>query len=245
MSLLRKIYKTLALARWDNPPRLMIEQFVANAAHKIGRGSLVLDAGAGECMYASAFSHCRYISYDKAIGDSSWDYTRLSVIGDMTALPFREGSFDAILSTQTLEHVSEPQLVIAQMAALLKPGGCLYLSVPFLGDPLHQEPYDFYRYTKYSLEHLLEHARLSSVSILPMGGLGILFCCYFWFFVIYHLSEPFAPLPRGWLAQMMRKSARIPMLFLARLCTAFVMVCSNKDIASNKFTYGYTVIAQK
>ena len=132
-----------------------------------------MDASAGECLYASAFEHCNYISYDRAIGDISWDYTKLNVLGDMTALPFKEATFDSILCTQTLEHISVPWLVIREMAVLLS-GGWLYLTVPFLGDPLHQEPYDFYRYTKYSLKHLLKNAGLFPVSILPWGVPG--FC---------------------------------------------------------------------
>jgi SAM-dependent methyltransferase len=158
MNLIERLYRTVSRSRWESPPRLLVDRFVAKIAQELATGSWILDAGAGECIYASAFCHCNYISCDQAIGDPSWNYRRVTVVGDLASLPFRECAFDAVLCTQTLEHVSEPQLVVREMAMLLKPGGRLYLTVPFLGDPLHQEPYDFYRYTKYSLKRLVENA---------------------------------------------------------------------------------------
>lgn len=245
MNSINRLYKTLALSRWDNPPRLIIDRFVACVAQQIRDGSWILDAGAGECVYAAAFSHCHYISCDRAIGDASWDYSRLSVVGDIGALPFRRGSFDVVLSTQTLEHVSEPHAVVQEMAALLKPGGRLYMTVPFLGDPLHQEPYDFYRYTKYSLSHLLEKAGLSPVSISPIGSIWFLLCCYFWFFVVYEMSSEFARKKRTFLLRVATLVVRTALLLFARLCTMLVVVFRGIDVASDKFTYGYTAMAQK
>jgi len=245
MNSIKRICKRLALSRWDNPPRLLIDQFVNRIAQQIGVGAWILDAGAGECVYAPAFAQCHYISCDRAIGDVSWDYSRLSVIGDIGALPFRQASFDVVLCTQTLEHVTDPHVVLREMAALLKPGGKLYLTVPFLGDPLHQEPYDFYRYTKYSLSHLLDKAGLSPVSISPIGGIWFLFCCYFWFFVVYEVSSEFAGKRGTFLPRVTRLVFRTTLLLFARLCTMLVIVFRGIDVGSDKFTYGYTVMAQK
>jgi hypothetical protein len=142
--------------------------------------------------------------------------------------------------------MSEPQLVIREMAMLLKSGGRLYLSVPFLGDPIHQEPYDFYRYTKYSLKRLVENAGLSLVSISPLGGVWFLFCCYFWWFsIIYKVSTKIVPTPKMRPARMIRVIVRAIIVFFARFCTMLVMILSRTDVASDRFTYGYTVIAQK
>jgi hypothetical protein len=90
MKSIERIYKTVTLSRWENPPRLLVDRFVTKIAQEVAKGSWILDAGAGECIYAPAFSHCNYISCDRAIGDLSWDYRRVSVVGDLASLPFRK-----------------------------------------------------------------------------------------------------------------------------------------------------------
>jgi SAM-dependent methyltransferase len=187
-SLRRRLYRTVALSKWDNPPRLLLDRFVQETARETKGGARILDAGAGECRHAEVFSHCAYVACDRAVGDASWDYGRLDVLADLEALPFRPESFDAILCSQTLEHVPEPQHALREMSAVLKPNGRLILTVPFLGDPLHQEPYDFYRYTPYALRRLLAGAGLRPLVLAPIGGIWFLLCCYLWFFVVYELS---------------------------------------------------------
>jgi len=46
------------------------------------------------------------------------------VMGDAESLPFKNGSFEVVLSTGLLEHFPDPQLVVNEMARVLKPGGC-------------------------------------------------------------------------------------------------------------------------
>jgi len=47
---------------------------------------------------------------------------------DGASLPFKDGSFDAVVSLQVLEHVKSPQSVIAEMARVVKPGGRFFVS---------------------------------------------------------------------------------------------------------------------
>jgi SAM-dependent methyltransferase len=54
--------------------------------------------------------------------------------GDVTALPFANGSFDSILSLDVLEHVPEYRAALREFARVLRPGGTLVLSVPFYAD---------------------------------------------------------------------------------------------------------------
>src|SRR5581483_6584928 len=70
---------------------------------------------------------------------------------------------------QVLEHVAEPQKVITELHRVLRPGGSLFLTVPLVGE-LHEEPYDFYRYTPYGLRHLFERAGFVVDSIAPRNG---------------------------------------------------------------------------
>jgi SAM-dependent methyltransferase len=109
------------------------------------------------------------VAVDLAIGDAAWDYGRLDVVADLTRLPFPDGCFDHVLTTQTLEHLAEPGRFLAEAARVLAPGGRLWLTAPQC-QKLHQEPHDYYRYTRYGLAYLLEKAGLVVESIEPQGG---------------------------------------------------------------------------
>jgi SAM-dependent methyltransferase len=132
-------------------------------------GARVLDAGAGEGNHSQQFAKHRYCGVDLGIGDASWDYSRLNVIGDLEKLPFRCESFAACLNVVTLEHVREPKAVLAELARVLAPGGRLLLIAPHEWEE-HQQPHDYYRYTRYGLEYLLAQAGFSEIQIEPVGG---------------------------------------------------------------------------
>jgi SAM-dependent methyltransferase len=235
MSLGAKLRRAVTLARWDHPQRILVDGFVARVAQEVPPNARILDAGAGECRYARAFVHCNYVACDRAVGDAEWDYTRIDVVADLASLPFRKATFDAILCSHVLEHCAEPAAVLQDMATVLKAGGRLYMSVPFLGDPIHQEPYDFFRYTHYGLRHIIENAGLIPVSIRPMGGVFFLICSSLWWCaVVYRISN--------------RNKLRIietGMLLVARFCTMLTMALRQTESACRHFTCGYGVIAEK
>jgi SAM-dependent methyltransferase len=143
---------------------------VREFADSLPERSLVLDAGAGEGSYAHLFKRQRYVALDLGIGDETWDYSKLDVLGDLSALPFPDRSFDAALNIVTLEHVKEPARVICELSRVLKAGGKLVLVAPHEWEE-HQEPHDYYRYTRYGLKHLLSQAGFKNVLINPVGGI--------------------------------------------------------------------------
>ncbi len=146
-----------------------IEDAVAEFAGSLKPASRVLDAGAGEGNYQSHFAKHRYCGLDLGIGDAGWDYSRLDVLGDLSRIPFSDASFDACLNIVTLEHVREPAAVICELARVLRPGGKLLLIAPLEWEE-HQQPHDYYRYTRYGLEYLLGRAGFEDVRIEPVGG---------------------------------------------------------------------------
>jgi SAM-dependent methyltransferase len=146
-----------------------IDDAVAALANALPAGARILDAGAGEGKYARHFARQRYCGVDLAVGDAAWDYSRLDVLADLTALPFRAGVFDAALNAVTLEHLREPALALAEIARTLAPGGKLLLAAPHEWE-VHQQPHDYFRYTRYGLEYLLEKAGLKIVEIRAVGG---------------------------------------------------------------------------
>jgi SAM-dependent methyltransferase len=103
------------------------------------------------------------------VGDAAWDYTRLDVRADLTALPFREGVFDAAINVVTLEHLPEPGRALAEIARALAPGGRLLIAAPHEWE-VHQAPHDYFRFTRYGLVYLLEKAGLETVELRAVGG---------------------------------------------------------------------------
>ena len=75
----------------------------------------------------------------------------VDVIGSALRLPFADASFELVHSAAVLEHVREPQTMIAEMHRVLAPGGHVYTEVPFL-QHFHAYPNDFQRYTTKGLE---------------------------------------------------------------------------------------------
>ena len=76
---------------------------------------------------------------------------RETVVADMRALPFSDGSFASVLSVQSLEHVPDPDRVLAEAARVLEPGGVAVFVTPnrlTLGradeiiDPYHHVEFD-------------------------------------------------------------------------------------------------------
>lgn len=147
-----------------NPRRHAIETFTQKAAKKIPKNARVLDAGAGPCPYRHFFSHTSYEATDFVDPHKILDFTC-----SLDKIPKPSNSYDALLSTEVLEHVEYPQKVMDEMYRVLKKGGKLFLTTP-QGWMIHQAPYNYYYFTKYGLESLLKNAGFKKYSIRPMGG---------------------------------------------------------------------------
>lgn len=150
-----------------------MDNLVAWAAAELAPGSLVLDAGAGEGQYRHLFAHTRYTGVDLAVGDATWNYTGLDAINTLERLCFADATFDAVVFTQVLEHVTEPSAVMGELARILRPGGVLILTAPQSWHE-HQVPHDFYRYTSYGIRYLVEKHGLTVTQLEALGG-------YFWY----------------------------------------------------------------
>jgi SAM-dependent methyltransferase len=168
---------TQTLRRWA-PPWLRryvlhfeasIEKSVVEFASALPGSSRVLDAGAGEATYSRFFQKHRYCGVDLGIGDATWHYGNLDAVADLAALPFRAGCFDASLNIVTLEHVGNPGVVLKEIARVLKAGASLLLVVPQEWE-VHQAPHDYYRFTRFGVQRLLEEAGFIQIAIEPVGG---------------------------------------------------------------------------
>ena len=94
---------------------------------------------------------------------------RVDVICPVTELAFEKFQFDTVLCTQVLEHVFDHDKMMKEIFRVMKPGGHVILTVPFAWE-LHEEPYDFFRYTKHALKQLFENTGFEIDYIKPNGG---------------------------------------------------------------------------
>ncbi len=146
-----------------------IEDAVAAFARNLPERARVLDAGAGEGQYAHHFARQRYCGADLGVGDTAWDYSRLDVIADLTALPFGDGVFDAAVHIVTIEHLREPGCALREIARTLRSDAPLLVAAPHEWE-VHQAPHDYFRYTRFGLAHLLEKAGYEIMEMRPAGG---------------------------------------------------------------------------
>ena len=114
----------------------------------------LLDYGCGGSPYARVLPQFfPYVRADIAPGDGI-DLV-LHPNGSLPDEP--AGSYDAVLSTQVLEHVPDPDRYLAEAWRLLRPGGALVLSTHGFF-PEHGCPHDYYRWTGYGLERAVREA---------------------------------------------------------------------------------------
>ncbi len=128
----------------------------------------MLDAGAGQAPYRSLFSHCDYQTQDWP-GSVHEGSRSADVIADLHDLPIPDASFDFVLCTEVLEHVADPDRCAAELRRILRPGGGVLVTVPFVGE-LHEEPYDFRRFTSHGVEAMLREAGFIAVTAAPLTG---------------------------------------------------------------------------
>jgi SAM-dependent methyltransferase len=127
----------------------------------------VLDIGAGDRWIAARLPDTvRYLALDYPATGRDLYAAAPDVFADAAALPLPDASMAGVVCLEVLEHVPDPARVIQEIARVLKPGACAWLSMPFL-DPVHDAPFDFQRYTEHGLRRDIERAGLELCSCRP------------------------------------------------------------------------------
>lgn len=123
----------------------------AIAAHGLAQGKRVLSVGAGGEI--GAFVKSLGVTCTSIDNDPRRNPDLLLSVEDLSSLS--DGSFDAVLCMEVLEHVVSPQTAFTEMVRVLRPGGVLIGSTPFLLG-IHDAPFDFQRFTRHGIERLAE-----------------------------------------------------------------------------------------
>jgi SAM-dependent methyltransferase len=139
-----------------NSSRVHLRRVLTGFAATLPQGSRVLDAGAGNAPYRELFAGHRYETADK--------HPRSTYVCDLHSIPLPDESFDAVVSTQTLEHTQDPGRVLSELHRVMKNGAPILLSAPFLYEE-HLKPNDFFRFTSFGFRHLFERAGFEVVTI--------------------------------------------------------------------------------
>ena len=128
----------------------------------------VLDVGCGVQPYRELLGP----NVDEYVGvDIPGPLSQPTVVGRADHLPFEPRSFDAVISTQVLEHLPRPiDAARGEAARVLRPSGQLVLTVPGVW-PTHESPHDYWRFTRFGLHQLFDDAGLELRTLEPLGGL--------------------------------------------------------------------------
>jgi len=157
------------------------------------------------------------------------DKSQIDIFGTAYEMPLQDGSFDSAICTAVLEHLEEPEAALRECFRVLKPDGRAIYSVPFIWH-LHEEPRDFYRYSRYGLAYLFEKAGFEMVEIKALSGFWVTFGQLF----VYNLDR-FNKGPIRWFHLL-----DVPMLLIQ-----LVSYCLDKIDKTEKWTWMYMVVAKK
>jgi SAM-dependent methyltransferase len=134
-------------------------------------GGRILDFGCADMPYRSLLpAGVEYVGADLAGNEDA----TVIIQGDGT-LPVADQSFDAVLSTQVLEHVQDPRVYLSECLRVLRPGGRLLLSTHGVF-PYHPDPVDLWRWTCEGLRREVENAGFEVVQfegVIGMAATGL------------------------------------------------------------------------
>lgn len=206
----------------------IVEQLNRTIATSIPYKGRVLDLGCGTAPYKNDIleSADEYIGVDWK--NSLHDQRNVDVFANLCErLPFDNNYADTIVSFQVMEHLPEPSYFLSECHRILKGGGSLFITVPFMWH-IHEEPFDYYRYTRYGLEYLLRKNGFVNIEIRENTG--------FWQMWVLKFNYHSVRFARGFL-----KYFWIPIWWIGQVLSRYL----DKYDKHPEETGGYTVSARK
>ena len=216
-----KTWKTILVYRF-------LDQELENCARKYLRGNLI-DIGCGTKPYKRMLA--RYVTQHIGVDrlDPFNKKAERDIIATAYRIPVADESFDCAISIAVLEHLAEPEEAVRECYRVLKKGGVAVYAVPFIWQ-LHAEPWDYYRFSKYGLQHLFEKVGFEPLEITPLAGFWVTMAtmsCYY--------IERFN---RG----LLRRARILPAL---GICLQWIAGLLQKLDSAEEWTWMYTVVARK
>tara|TARA_B110000211_G_scaffold157380_1_gene178297 strand:- start:3373 stop:4134 length:762 start_codon:yes stop_codon:yes gene_type:complete len=164
-------YPSYFLGVWINP-FFIIRRGLIDGVREIStyiHGGKLLDVGCGSKPYEELFVVDEYIGIDIEVSGHSHASSKVDKFYDGKAIPFPNGHFDCVFSSEVFEHVFNLDELLTEINRVLKTGGKFAFTCPFVWDE-HEQPYDFARYTSFAIEHLLAKHGFTVVKLKKSTG---------------------------------------------------------------------------
>jgi SAM-dependent methyltransferase len=130
----------------------------------------LIDIGCGNQPYKELLlSNPKVKSYTGLDIDYPFAQTKPDLYWDGKKIPLADATMDTVILTEVLEHCPDPDQVFREIHRIMRPGGKLFLTIPFLW-MLHEVPHDEYRYTPFSLTRHLKNAGFADIQLQSLGG---------------------------------------------------------------------------
>lgn len=217
--------------------RYYVDEFFERNIRMLPQSTTVLDIGGKKAKKRGQFDIEKHPVKTKYVNIDS--NTNPDYLCDGSNIPVESNSFDAVVCSETLEHVREPMLILKETFRVLKPGGTMFICVPFLFR-IHPDPKDFGRYTDQYWRAILKEVGLDNIIIEKQGA---------------YLSV-FVEMLRGGVWEL-QKERKLKFKILRWLLSKMVIYGKRKAFEIeqkeyfkyhpffNSYTTGYGIIAQK
>jgi len=131
---------------------------------------IVIDLGCGKKPYYHYFKNYSKYYFGIDYPDFTISHSfNMDICADVQMLPIKNSVADTIICNQVLEHIPDTDQFFYEITRILKNEGILILTVPFFWG-LHEEPRDYYRFTKYGLDNYCKKYGLKIIEIKKLGG---------------------------------------------------------------------------
>ncbi len=204
--------------------------------------AVVYDIGCGQKPFAALLEGkvSKHIGVDLA--DGFYQPDQVDLIGTAYDVPAPDGIADAVILSQVIEHLETPLLAVQEAHRLLKPGGLVFLSFPFLY-PQHAPPRDYLRFTEFYLANKIAGEDFDIVESSRLGG--------YWYLMGMYSAMYLQELDRG--ALKMTRLAKVASMVVGLICLALhktegvLLRIAGKDVAAlrAKWTANYQVVLRK
>ena len=148
---------------WRELNFLKIKEFVKD----LPIDTICIDLGSGPMTNKNLLKKFNNIIYMDGA-----KFNSVNIVCDFEKIiPLKNNSVDLIILSNVLEHMFDPQTLLNEIYRVLKNNGKCLILVPY-AIKLHQEPHDYFRYTKYALKRLLENANFLNYKIEELGSIS-------------------------------------------------------------------------